>query len=107
MASRGNTKCVNKVKVTYYGLILSAVDNQEEEVCLSGRATVKELLHLLVERHGTEFSSSLLTHDWQLQPLAMIHLDGRDINEIDGANTKLEGDSQLYITVLAPMITGG
>ncbi len=98
---------MSKVKVVYYGLILSVTGNQNEEVHLSDEATVKELLHSLVERHGNAFRDSLLTSDWQLQPLVTIELHGCDISDMDGLNTKLEDNAELTITLIAPMISGG
>ncbi len=98
---------MSKVKVIYYGLIKNKVDSQDDEIHISGEATVRELLRLLVERHGNEFRDKLLTSDWQLQPLVMIHLNGRDVNDIDGLNTKLTDNSELSIMLLAYVQTGG
>ncbi len=96
-----------KVKVAYYGLIRNMPGSREEEISLSGEATVRELLHLLAKKYGDEFRASILTPDWQLQPLAMIHLNDCNINEIDGLNTKLEDGSQLSVTVITYAISGG
>lgn len=98
---------MSKVKVTYYGLIRNVVDNKEGEHCLSGGTTVGELLHSLVQKYGDRFRSMMLTSDWQLHPLAVIELNGRDIDEIKGLDTKLEGNSELCITVIPYLIVGG
>ncbi len=98
---------MSMVKVTYYGLIQTTSGNREEEIYLSVEATVKELLQLLVERHGSKFGSSLLTSEGQLQPMVMIHLNGGDITEINGLDTKLKDNSELSITILGPIVTGG
>ena len=98
---------MNKVKIIYYGLIRNMPSSQEEEIALSGEATVKDLLHLLVERHGDEFRASILTSDWQLQPTTIIQLSGCNISEIDGINTKLEDNAELSITAMSYMISGG
>ncbi len=97
---------MSKVNVSYYGLIQRVSGNQEE-VYLSGETTVRELLHLLVERHGNEFRASLLTSDWRLQPMARVFIDGRDINEVDSLNTKLKDNSELSITVLPLVAIAG
>ena len=98
---------MSKVKITYYGLIQNVV-NQKEEDYISGAATVGELLHSLVQKYGDRFRSTVLTQNWQLQPATtIVHLNGRDINEIDGLNTKLADNSELSITVVANIISGG
>ena len=98
---------MNKVKISYYGLIRNVVDNLENESHLSEDGTVGELLRSLVEKYGDSFRSAMLTPDWQLLPITMIHLNGHDINEINGLNTKLEDNSELSITVLAYATSGG
>ncbi len=98
---------MSKVKVIYYGLIKNVVDRQEDETYLSGEATVRELLDSLIQKYGDGFRSAVLTPDWQLLPISVIQLNGRDISEIDGLNTKLEDNSELSITVLAYAASGG
>lgn len=88
------------VKVSYYGMIRHRMGHQEEEVNLSDGAMVKELVHLLAEKHGDEFKDNFLTSDWQLKPLARIHVNGRDINEIDGLDTHLEDNSEVFVALL-------
>jgi molybdopterin converting factor small subunit len=83
------------------------VDNQEEENYLPGDATVRELLQSLVQRYGDSFRSMMLTPNWQLLPNTIIYLNGRDINEIDGLETKLADNSELSITVITYAIGGG
>ena len=95
------------IKITYYGLIRQIVDVQEEKSCIPDGGTVRELLQLLVHKYGEGFRNIILSSDWHLLPVAMLHLNGRDINEIDGLQTKLETNSDLSITVLANAISGG
>ncbi len=49
----------------------------------------------------------MLTSDWELHPIAIIYLNGRDINEIEGLNSKLEDNSELSITVMPYEVYGG
>ncbi len=97
---------MSKVTVTWYGLIRNFVDKQAEDFFIPDSATVRELLRLLVERHDDAFRANIFMSDWQLQPTVLIHFSGRDINEIDGLDTKLGDNSELTITVL-PLVTGG
>lgn len=98
---------MNKVKVTYWGLIQPVVENKEEENYLSDDATVGELVRLLVERHGDRFKSMVLTSNGQLHPLVTIQVNGRDIDEIDGLDTRLEANSELSVTVTPYLIVAG
>ena len=99
---------MSKVQVSYIGIILQKVSGeQEEEVSLSGEATVRDLLKILVEKHGNEFRESILTSDGQLKTAAIVQYDGSDINEIDGLDTKLGDNSELSIMLIAYMVTGG
>ena len=98
---------MSKVKVTYYGLLQHIVGNRENEYHVSDNTTVRDLLHLLVERYGNEFKANILTPDWQLHPLTVIQLNDHNINEIDGLNTMLMNNSELSIAVLAYLVSGG
>ena len=98
---------MRKVAVTYYGLLQHIVGNRENEYSISSDATVSDLLHLLVERYGKNFRANILTPDWQLQPLAVIQLNGRNINEIDGLDTVLVDNSELSIAIIAYLVGGG
>ena len=95
------------VNVTYYGLINNLVDKQEDKHNISHGATVRKLLQTLVQRYGDDFRSMTMTPDWQLLPSTIIHLNGRDINEIQGMNTKLADDGEVSISVIKHFIGGG
>ncbi len=91
---------MKKVKIIYYGMIRHKIGHQEEEVNLSDEATVRDLVHLLAEKYGDEFRDNCLTSDLELKPLARIHLNGRDINEIDGLDTWLDDNSEVFVALL-------
>ena len=108
MAQKGNSSSMGKLKIHYYGLIWNIVSKEEEEVIhLSDDTTVRDLLHSLVQRYGDGFRSMIVTPEWELLNITMIHLNDRDINELDGLNTKLDNNSELSITVLPYEIIGG
>ena len=98
---------MSKVKVTFYGLIKTDVDKQEEEYNISGNITVKQFLQSLALKYGDGFGDKLFTSEIQLLPLVVIQVDGRDIDELDGLNTKLKGISKLSITVMPHPVLGG
>ncbi len=98
---------MSKVKVSYYGMVQNAVGNLEKESFPSDDTTVGELLQSLVQRHGDEFKNTVLAPDGQLLPVTVIQLNGRDINDIDGLNTRLPDSSELTITVFVYIMSGG
>ena len=98
---------MSKVKVTYYGLLQHIVGNRENEYHVSDNTTVRDLLHLLVEKYGDAFKANILTPDWQLQTQTIIQLNDYNINEIDGLDTTLMNNSEVSIAVLAYLVSGG
>lgn len=95
------------MKISYFGLVQPVVKYREEESSIPEGTTVSALLRLLVEKYGDRFKDMMLTSDWKLHPLAMIHLNGRDIEEIDGLETALPADSELTVTVSPYLIVAG
>jgi len=98
---------MRRVKIHYYGLIRNIVDKEEDENYLSDGATVRDLLASLVQKHGDGFRSMILTPEGELLHIVMIHFNDHDINELDGLNTKLEGNGELTITVTGYEVVGG
>lgn len=99
---------MNKVKVSYYGLMFKTILNDLEEECqLPDGATVKDLLELLVARHGDEFRDLFLTPEWQLIPDTTVLVNECNINEGAGLETKLKDNSEISITVMMYTIDGG
>ncbi len=99
---------MSRVNVTYYGLMFKTILNDPEEECqIPDGATVKDLLGLLVERHGDEFRDIFLTPEWQLIPDTTILVNERNISEMAGLETKLKDNSEVSITVMMYTIDGG
>ncbi len=93
-----------RIKVTYYGLIKTVVDKQEEEYQVSSETTVKQLLQSLIDTYGDKFRLKIFTPEMQILPLVVIQVDGRDI---DGLDVKLKDNSELSITVIPHPVMGG
>lgn len=93
---------MSKIKVNYYGFVFkTCLDNQEEECDITSGTTVKELLRSLVKRHGDDFRDFILHPDGQLKPGTLIHLNRRDIREMDGLDTAFKENDEIAITSLA------
>ncbi len=99
---------MSKVKVTYYGLMFKTILNDQEEECdIPDGTMVKGLLQLLAEKHGDEFRDIFITSNWQLVQDTVILVNQRNINEMDGLDTRLEDNSEVSITVILYTIDGG
>jgi len=109
MVTEANGRSMMKVRVKYYGVIRNPkiMDKLEDEICISGNGTVGKLLQSLVRKYGDGFRSMLLTPDWEPLLTTIISLNGHDISETDGLNTKLEDNSELSITAVLAAIEGG
>ena len=96
-----------KVKVIYYGLIQSVVKKREEEIELPFDVTVAQLIAFLVERYGEEFQSSIYSPEGEVRYTARILLDGQDVRETQGLDTKIKGKKEASILVMVPPMAGG
>ncbi|MBI2304104.1 MAG: MoaD/ThiS family protein [Chloroflexi bacterium] len=95
------------MKVTYYGLVRNVVGLREEEVTLSPEATVRDLLRVLVERHGNGLRDSLLASEGNLRFTARILLGEEDIGEMGGLDTKVDTHQRASIVVVVYPVEGG
>ena len=102
-----HTGLTDKVKIQYYGLIKNIVDREEDELPLIRGATIRDLLRVLVQKYGDGFRSMMLTPEWELLHIALIHVNDHDIEELDGLDTKLESDGEITITVVGYEVIGG
>lgn len=96
-----------KVRVRYSGLVRNVVGKNEEEVQVPGDLTVRQLLQLLIERHGNSFRDSLLAVGGQLLPNALVLVSGRDVAEIGGLDAEVGRDKDISIAVVVNSIIGG
>ena len=95
------------VKVQYFGLLKNTVGREEEQITLAKGARVEDLVNLLGQKYGEQFSSVILRADGSLRRLSRIIIDGINIRDGDGLKTKLEGDHEISLTVGINAIAGG
>ena len=98
---------MNKVKVIYIGRMQQLTGVHDEELSLSKEATVLDLLSFLTQRHGEAFKSGVLTADNELQSTVKVLVNDRDIDEIDGLDTKLENSAETCVILVDFTIDGG
>lgn len=96
-----------KIKVQFDGLVTSIVGNSQEEITLPAGATLKDLLKMLVARHGEDFCKLVMMEGDQIRPLARILVNGQEVFQLGGADISLDGVPQVSIVISLPYIAGG
>jgi len=94
-----------KIKVKYLGPVALMVKKREEELEISSRASIHELLRKLSSLYGKEFESEVLQDDGEnIRNGMAITVNGKLIGQLEGLRTLLEiGDS----IALLPLFLGG
>lgn len=96
-----------RVRVVYVGLVRNSLGINEEEVELPPGSCVRDLLSLLVERHGADLRHSLFSTSGELSPLAEVLIGDQSIEELNGLDTTVDVQSKVHILVLAHPMAGG
>lgn len=95
------------MKIIYLGMLQSALGVKEEEFQTTAGSTVGNLLISLAQKYGEPFRFTVLGRDGNLRPLAKVFVSDRDIDEMDGLNTKLEDNTEVCIFIAVEAPAGG
>ncbi|MEM2928365.1 MAG: MoaD/ThiS family protein [Nitrososphaerota archaeon] len=88
-----------RVAIEYYGLFRDYSKKKNEEIEIASSIKIKELFKILAEKYGKIFEDIIKNkHE------AIILLNGKSINLLDGLETVINNDSTLTIL---PVIGGG
>ena len=85
--------------VSYLGLVRNVIGRNEEDLDVLAGTTVGQLLHQLIEEHGPPFRQSVLKPSGELRAMAQVCVDDRDIDELEGLETRLASGQQISIVV--------
>ena len=96
----------NRVKVRYLGLVQNAIGVKEEDITVPNGASVGELLRALLVKHGDGFRYSVLRTDGALRPPARVLVDGLDIKDLDGLDTKVTEKGVAIVVIVDPLEGG-
>ena len=66
--------------------------------------TIEDLINKLVKKYGETFSRELFTEEGKIKKIYRIVVNGKNINLLDGFQTKLDDDDMVAIM---PAIAGG
>jgi len=90
------------MKISYFALLRDAT-KKNQEVWSRPVGTVRDLLRDLAEEYGAEFSRWVLKGG-ELAGFAIVLVDGRDVRSLQGLDTPLKPDSEVFIF---PPVAGG
>ena len=94
-----------KVKVRYLGPIRAMLNKREEEVEVSLKTTIHELLRKLSDTHGKTFEREVFEDDGEnVRDELIVTVNGKAIGQLNGMRTGLKlGDA----VALLPLFAGG
>ncbi len=98
---------IDRVRVVYMGLVRGSLGIPEEEVEVPAGSRVRDLLSLLVDRHGADFRNSLFRGNGELRPLTRVYIGEVGIEELNGLDTEVDAQSGVYILVASNPTQGG
>lgn len=103
-----------QVKILYFGLLRRVVSEKEEVVELPEGSSVRDLVAILVEKHGAEFQGRLFNQGGlqasdvsEISPDVFITVDGSNISTLQGLDTELTADIDMHFVLVGPVVTGG
>ena len=85
--------------VSYLGLVRNVIGQSEEDLDVRADTTVGQLLGLLADKHGPPFKQSVFKPSGELRAMAQVCVDDRDIDELNGFDTRLGENEQISIVV--------
>ncbi len=97
---------LQRVRVSYLGIIQRIVGTSEEEMEIKSGARVSDLLQILKKKYGEEMKNAL-EDNHMLAANATILIDGRNAEAFQGLDTLLEHAHDVQIVVMVPSGFGG
>jgi molybdopterin synthase sulfur carrier subunit len=90
-----------KVEVKFFTSLREITGKKTEEIMLQDTTTVQGLLTMLAEKYGKNFHEYVYTKNGKVQGFLSFLVNGKNINAMEGFETKLkQGDT---IAILPPV----
>jgi len=96
-----------KVEIQYFGLLKNTLGCEEEQYSLIQGSSVRDIMDLISDKHGDQFTSMVFRGDGTLRRLAQVMINGDNIRDGNGLNTILDDGYELSLTVGIYAIAGG
>lgn len=85
--------------ISYLGLVRNVLGCQGEKIDAAPGITVRDLLQILIEKHGDPFRMSVFKSEGKLRSSTLICVNDRDIEELQGFETTLESGENISVIV--------
>jgi len=92
------------VEVKYFTSLREITGKKVDKIQLQNTITVNELLTLLCEKYGNKFVEYIYKKPQQVQPFLSFLINGKNINNMQGFETKLKNGDTIAIL---PPVGGG
>ena len=101
-------KIVNRVhmnvEVKFFTSLREITGKKVDEIQLQNSVTVKELLALLADKYGKEFTEYVYNKKDEMRGFLSILVNGKNINNMQGLDTKLR---EKDVVAILPPVGGG
>jgi len=88
-----------RIHISYLGLVRNVIGCREEELEIAVGTTVGELLSKLAEKHGDPFRMSVFRESGELRSTALVCVNDRDIEQLQGFETRLGSGEKVSVVV--------
>jgi molybdopterin synthase sulfur carrier subunit len=85
-----------QLKVTVR-LLLGELISREEEIELPNDSTIVDVLNALAKKHEQSFKKQVYDPEGKVRDYLLLLIDGRDISNMQGLNTKLANGNKVAI----------
>jgi molybdopterin converting factor small subunit len=85
--------------ISYLGLVRNVLGCDRERIELARGTTVRDLLQILIGKHGDRFRMSVFKSEGKLRSSTLICVNDQDIEELEGFETTLESGENVSVIV--------
>lgn len=95
------------MKIKYIGPIRNIVKKSEELLTIEQGYPIREVIAILIDRHKDDLRPELFTLDGGLRPEIQMLLNGKNIETMEGLDTKLLRGGRLQVLHTMLVVSGG
>lgn len=95
-----------EAKVQFFGPVRGIVKKKHQVVVLDDGATLRGLLEELGRSNGPEFQRYIVMEGRTLNPVLLVALNGRSVDQIGNLDTPLPQGSVLDVLLAVPIMGG-
>ena len=92
------------VRLHFFSILTDITENEELVFTLEANSNIRNLLEKLALKFGEKFEEQIFNNSSDLSKYVLITVNGKDIRILDGLNTKLKSEDEIFFI---PAIAGG